>query len=312
MEKIQSRSDERTRRYTAALKSYLRHGDEAGLQRAYEFGRRCLADGQSLLDMVSIHHQAIRTMWEGVTPSRLDPEDLGKAGEFFTECMSPFEMTRRASGEANQTLRRLNETLEEQARRIGRELHDESGQLLAAVHIELDEIARDLPAGSRARLQQVKACLDQVELQLRGLAHELRPSVLDDLGLAAALESLSQRVAKRTGLLISLQRFAGPRLPGRMELALYRIVQEALNNVTKHARATSVKIRLRRLGKMVVCSILDNGMGFDPKSLPTDPEHCGLGLFGIRERLQALQGKFRIESVAGKGTRLKIMIPMEE
>ena len=310
MEKTKPHSDERTRKYTAALRSYLQEGDEASLQQAYELGRRGLAEGRSILDMVSVHHQAMRAVWDDAALPQRQHEALGKAGEFFTECMSPFEMTHRAFGEANQALRRLNETLEEQARVIGRELHDEAGQLLAAVHIELDEIAREFPAQGRARFREVKAHLDQVEKQLRGLSHELRPAILDDLGLMAALECLSQRVAKRTGLLISLQRLDGPRLPGRVEVALYRIVQEALNNVIKHARATSVKVRLHRMGKAVVCSIRDNGMGFDPESLPTDPDR-GLGLSGIRERLQALQGEVRIESVSGKGTRLKIMIPLE-
>jgi len=310
MEKTKPHSDERTRKYKANLQSYLREGDEVALQQAYEFGRRGLAEGRSILDMISIHHQALRAVWNRAAAAQLGPDALGKAGEFFTECMSPFEMTHRAFGEANQTLRRLNETLEEQARVIGRELHDEAGQLLAAVHIELDEIARDFPAEGQARFRQVKARLDQVETQLRSLSHELRPAVLEDLGLVAALESLSQRVAKRTGLLISLQRFDGPRLSSRMELALYRIVQEALNNVIKHARATSVKIQLHRMGKALVCSVRDNGIGFDPQSLPTGPGR-GLGLSGIRERLKALQGEVRIESVAGKGTSLKIMIPME-
>jgi signal transduction histidine kinase len=312
MAKIEPHSDELTRMYIAALESYLQQGGEAALHRAYEIGRRSLADGRSILDMVSIHHQAMQAMGNASPPSWLRPETLKKAGEFFIECMSPYEMTQRAFGEANEALRRLNESLEEQARLLARELHDESGQLLAAVHIELDDIARNLPADGRTRLQGVKGLLDQVETQLRAISHELRPTVLDDLGLVAALESLAQRVARRKGLRIAVRPFKGARLPARVEVALYRIVQEALNNVSKHARATLVKIQLRVTAKAVVCSIEDNGIGFEPKSLQSNPGGRGLGLLGIQERLQALRGEVRIESVPGQGTKLKITIPLEE
>jgi signal transduction histidine kinase len=225
--------------------------------------------------------------------------------------MSPFEMTHRAIGEANLALRRLNEALEEQVRLIARELHDQSGQLLAAVHIALDEVARDLPEDRRNCLEGVKRLCDQVETQLRNLSHELRPTVLEDLGLMAALESLAQRIVKRTGLCIAIGPFDGPRLPARVEVALYRIVQEALNNVVKHAGATSVEIRLSRTGTAVECSISDNGIGFKPPARRAETSG-GLGLLGIRERLQALQGELQIGSGPEQGgTKLKIMIPME-
>jgi two-component system sensor histidine kinase DegS len=133
--------------------------------------------------------------------------------------------------------------------------------------------------------------------------------VLDDLGLVPALESLSNRISKRSNVRVAFKSFSGDRLPGRVEVALYRIVQEALNNVTKHARATSVKIRLRRTKEAVVCSIQDNGVGFDPLSLSAAPSGSGLGLLGIQERLQALRGELRIESK--RGTKLRITIPVE-
>jgi len=311
MDMAKLRSDEVTREYTAALESYLQCGDEAALHQVYELGRHCLSEGRSILEMISLHHQAMRTVWEVVAPFQRGPDALSKAGEFFTECMSPFEMTHRAFGEANRALRSLNETLESHARLIARELHDQSGQLLAAVHIELDEAARGLPAGSQARLLGVRQLLDQVETQLRDMSHELRPTVLDDLGLVPALESLSNRISKRSNVRVAFKSFSGDRLPGRVEVALYRIVQEALNNVIKHASATSVEIRLRNTGAAVKCSIHDNGIGFDPKALQTDPSRRGLGLLGIRERVQALRGAIQIESVSGQGTKLKIMIPLE-
>ena len=311
MAKTELASDDITGKYTASLESYLQQGNEAALHQAYEIGRRCLAEGWSILEMISIHHQAMQAVEKAAETSQLRPETLRKAGEFFTECMSPFEMTHRAIGEANLALRRLNEALEEQTQLISRELHDQSGRLLAAVHIELDEIARGLPEDGRTRLQGVKGLCDQIEAQLRGISHELRPTILEDLGLIAALESLAQRTAKRTGLRITIKPFDGPRLPARVEVALYRVVQEALNNVMKHASATSVEIRLRNTGGAVKCSVVDNGIGFDPKALQKDHSRRGLGLLGIHERVQALRGEVQIESVSGQGTKLKLMIPLE-
>jgi signal transduction histidine kinase len=308
MAKAQARSDEVARKYTAALKQWLGRGGEAVLQRAYAIGRSCLADGWSILDMVSIHHAAVQAMGKGAAPGCTNPETFRKANEFFIESLSPFEMTHRAFGEGNRALRRLNETLEEQNRHIAREIHDCAGQLLAAVHIELDGFARETPSCSLSRLNKIKGLLDQVEKQLRGLSHELRPAILEDLGLSAALEFLSSRVEKRTGLRIALQSLNEERLPGRIEVALYRIIQEALNNIAKHSQATRAKIRLQKSAKAVMCSVSDNGIGFDPRSMG---DSSGLGLLGIQERLQALQGHFRIESGVGKGTRLKIKVPLE-
>lgn len=310
MSKAATQVDEITRKYTNALAGYLKDGGEADLQRAYEIGRRCLADGRSIIEVISIHNQALQTMANGGTRSAAAHNPV-RAGQFLTECISPFEMTHRAFGEANQALRRLNDTLEEQARFIARELHDQSGQLLAAIHIELDEAMRDLPAATRGRIEGIKCLLDKVEKQLRDLSHEIRPTILDDLGLVAGLESLAQRVARRTGLRIVVRPFVGSRLPAPVEIALYRIVQEALNNVARHAHATSVNIRLRQLAKEFRCSIRDNGVGFDSRALET-PGRRGLGMLGMKERLQSLGGTLRVESEPGRGTKLEIIVPLED
>lgn len=305
-------ADERTRRYAAALQSYLKHGGEAALQRAYEFGRRCLAEGGSIVELIAIHSAALRSLDNTSIPPRLRSEIPTRAGAFLTECISSFEMTHRAFGEANQALRRLNETLEEQARVIGRELHDQSGQLLAAVHIELDEVTRALPPVERARLQNIRGLLDEVERQLRDISHQLRPTVLDDLGLVAGLETLARRVSKRTGLHVAVQAPQRGRLPEPVETALYRIMEESLTNVVRHAHATSATIRLHRNGKQLRCSIRDNGVGFDPRALAKSGRKRGLGLLGIRERLQPLHGELRVEAASGRGTKLNILIPLED
>lgn len=213
--------------------------------------------------------------------------------------------------QAEQALIKLNERLEEEARRIAHALHDEAGQLLSSVHLALEEFAHELPPASRARLAAVKELLDQVEEELRRLSHELRPTVLDDLGLGPALEFLAGRVGKRSGVVISVQDDIDERLPAPVETALYRSVQEALMNVVRHAQATHVQVTMRRVDGAVQCTIQDDGVGFDTRAVQAQRGDRGLGLIGIRERAGALGGTLSIRSAPGKGTTVSIAIPLE-
>ncbi len=213
--------------------------------------------------------------------------------------------------QAEQALRQLNERLEEEAKRIAHALHDEAGQLLSSVHLALDEFARDLPVKTRARLRPVKELLDQMEDELRRLSHELRPTILDDLGLLPALEFLADRVAKRSGLVITVQGPPEGRLAPLAETVLYRSVQEALTNVVRHAQAKQVQVEIRREEGTIQCSVRDDGVGFDLPAIQARRGERGLGLIGIRERAAALGGTFAIRSAAGEGTEVLITIPME-
>ncbi len=212
---------------------------------------------------------------------------------------------------AQEALRRLNETLEEEAKRIAHALHDEAGQLLASVHIALEGIARDLAPSASRRLKAVKGLLDQIEAQLRQLSHELRPTILDDLGLLPALEFLADGVSKRAKLPVTVGGTTIGRLPAAIETALYRIVQEALNNATRHAQASRTTIRLEQNGQLIRCLISDDGIGFDVPVVLSRKGDKGLGLIGIRERLNAIGGAYRIISAPGQGTTLQVEIPLE-
>lgn len=212
---------------------------------------------------------------------------------------------------AEAALRHLNEALEQESRRIAHALHDEAGQLLAAVDIALEEFAREMPPTAQAHLQEVRGLLDQIEAQLRHISHELRPTILDDLGLVAALEFLAEGVSARTGLSITVDGVIQDRLPLPIETALYRIAQEALNNVAKHAQATSVTVQVNRENRRVRCTIHDDGIGFDVPAVLARKGERGLGLIGIRERLYALGGRLHITSAHGQGTELSIAIPLE-
>jgi two-component system, NarL family, sensor histidine kinase UhpB len=417
--------------YEAVLRDYLDEIGEAALKRAYDLGRRALADGLGVLDMARVHHEALL----GMSPSTFTSEErLKRCERVFVESMTPFEMTHRGfresyaalhasearyrelfenandivfstdlegnftsvnpAGErlsgyalseaqalnfsaivapecveiarrarqaklsgkegryelailakdgsriplevntrlvyqqgvpvgfqgiarditerkqADRALRQLNERLEEEAKRIAHALHNEAGQMLSAVYLALAEIASELPA-AREQLRRISAPLDQVGEQLRRLSHELRPVILDDFGLVAALEFLADGVRRRTHLIVTVESSIEGRLPSQVEITLYRILQEALTNVTKHARATRARIKLGQTDQMLTSSIQDDGIGLDPTRLFPQPGGRGLGLIGIRERLGGVRGTFSIISGVGQGTTLEISIPLE-
>ncbi|MBI4390887.1 MAG: ATP-binding protein [candidate division NC10 bacterium] len=309
--------------YTSALQNYLGGAGEAALQQAYELGRKALADGLGILDMSAVQHRAlVKGFLRAGTPKE-GARTLKAAKHFFAEFVSPFEMAHRGFREANTALHRLNETLEEQAKRIAHALHDEAGQLLASVHIAMRDIAREIAPPARDRLMEVHGLLDQIEEQLRCFSHELRPTILDDLGLLPALEFLADSVSRRTGLPVSVEGSTEGRPPPAVETALYRCVQEALTNVVKHAQASRATVQLQREPKQIHCSVRDNGVGFDVPAVlagPGQPElfgrgprrgERGLGLIGIRERLSAIGGMVQITSTPGRGTELLITVPLE-
>src|SRR5262249_22348639 len=178
---------------------------------------------------------------------------------------------------AEDLLRRINAALEEQARAIGQSLHDEAGQLLTAAHNALAAAAESATPEVCAHLDAVKRHLDDIEQQLRRLAYELRPRVLDDLGLVPAIRSLIDGVHLRGDLRVAFAaRIDGP-LPDTIETAVYRLMQEAITNVRRHARATRVVVELEERRGTLRCRISDNGVGFDPTSRRKGP---GLGLRG--------------------------------
>ena len=292
--------------YWASLRKFLDDASEVQRSKAYELGRLGLADGLGVLDMASAHCGALQRVVSAHARHAIPEALIKAANEFFTECLSPFEMSHRGAREGARAWQRLNEALENEAKRIAHALHDEAGQLLASVHFVVSEIADELPPPSRARLQEVKALLHRIETELRNLSHELRPIVLDRLGLLPALQFLAESVTRRTGIPITVEGGEPGRLPPVVEIALYRIVQEALNNVLKHAQASSASIELKFGPERVSCTIRDNGVGFAAERI----QHSeGLGLAGIRERLNALGGSLHFASMPKRGTELRAEVP---
>jgi signal transduction histidine kinase len=262
------------------------------------------------LDIVWIHHDAVLRMLQSTTSVQC--LECVKAGRnFLIESLSPFEMAHRGFQEAINTLHRLNELLEEEAKRIAHALHDETGQLLAAVHLALDCMVREVPGLGARPVKEIKELLDQIEAQLRSLSHELRPTILDDLGLFPALQFLAKRVSARTGACVAVEGATYGRLPPDVETALYRIVQEALTNATKHGSATRIEVVLQHKPGIVTCLVRDNGVGFDVDAARARTGARGLGLLGMTERLSALGGTLHIVSSIGCGTDLRMNIPLE-
>ena len=229
-------------------------------------------------------------------------------GSHRRQAVGALSVRARARIDAEQYLRRLNAGLERQARAIGQSLHDEAGQLLTAAYIALAEAARDLPAPAGERLLVVRRHLIAVEEHLRQVAHELRPRILDDEGVLAALELLARGFETRHGIPTTVQAALTRRLPGPVELALYRVVQEGLTNIGKHAQATRASIHVTTAVRSLRCAIRDDGVGIEGD---VRRDGGGFGLHGMGERVAMLGGRLVIRSARGAGTELLATIPLE-
>jgi signal transduction histidine kinase len=183
--------------------------------------------------------------------------------------------------------------------------------VLATVYLVVAEVARDLPPATRERLRQITTLLDQVSEQLRETAHELHPVMLDDLGLLPALELLAARAGKRGGFSVTVDAPIKGKLPLPIETAIYRILQEALSNVHKHARARHVRVRLWRDSSAIHYSVTDDGVGCDYAALRRPGRQQGLGIVDIRDRLADLGGTLAMVTAPSEGMRLEMTIPLK-
>jgi signal transduction histidine kinase len=196
---------------------------------------------------------------------------------------------------------------EEEKARIARELHDELAQTLTALKLDTAWLRDNLDRReeTRARLQGMLELLDLAVGATRRIAADLRPPVLDDLGLVPAVEWLAHNFEERHGIACALEVDAALEVLDPHATGLFRILQESLVNVAKHARATQVRVRLLREGDEVVLTVQDDGVGFLPAQAH---KPASLGLVGMRERVQLLQGALSIASEPGRGTRLEVRV----
>jgi len=222
------------------------------------------------------------------------------------------EREERIASDLQRLSARLVQAREEEQRRIARELHDEVGQALSAVKVQLAVAERRIErmGAAPALLADAQTSADSALHSVRDLSHLLHPSALDDLGLVAALESLVADFGRRHQVSVEFVHTGHDgRLQAETERAIYRIVQEALTNIARHAEATSGFVRLTMDESSVIVTIEDDGVGFDVADVERPGKRRGLGLLSIRERVTGLRGTVRIESAARNGSRIEVELP---
>ena len=237
---------------------------------------------------------------------RFTDGDVRIAEAFAERAAIAIDLSERVAGDA---LRRIVEGQELERKRLARELHDETGQALTSILLGLrsiEDATRDDPQVRESALALRELVVSTLH-DVRRLAVELRPKALDDFGLVPALERLAETFAEQTEVDVHVQAALGDeRLDPEIETALYRIVQEALTNVIKHAHANTISVVLTRKGGNVTAVIEDDGAGFDPAQGSGD----GLGLLGMRERIALLRGRVAVESSKGSGTTVVVEVPI--
>jgi signal transduction histidine kinase len=236
---------------------------------------------------------------------RFSHEDLRITEVFGSRAAVAIELRQRVARDA---LQRVVTAQELERRRLARELHDETGQALTSILLGLRSVeeAGDAEA-ARAAVAEVRDLVRATLQDVRQLAVELRPKALDDFGLVAALERLTESFGEQTGIAVEfVPAMPEGRLTPEIETALYRIVQESLTNIVKHARAERVSVVLTRKADSVSVVVEDDGVGFEPGRARED----GLGLLGMRERVGLLGGRLAVESRPGAGTTFVAEVPL--
>jgi len=235
---------------------------------------------------------------------RFSDEDVRVAELLAARAAIAVDLSQQVSREA---LRQVVEAQELERTRLARELHDETGQALTSILLGLKEVEQAVEGEQgRAAVASLRELVVSTLQDVRRLAVELRPSALDDFGLVTAIERLADTYRQQAGVDVDLEASIGEeRLPPEVETALYRIVQEALTNVSKHAGASRISIVVRRKGNSAAVVVEDDGRGFDAHA-----RSDGLGLPGMRERVALLGGRLIVESSSGSGTTLAVEVPI--
>src|SRR4051794_6203263 len=219
-----------------------------------------------------------------------------------------------ARGELQQLSARLLEIEEEGRRTLSRELHDEIGQTLALLQIEISNAQGLLPAqpeAARERLRRARGLAEGAVQSVRDISLLLRPPLLDDLGLAPALQFQLEEFLRRSGITCEfVEEGVSEQLPDAIKTCVYRVVQEALHNCEKHSGAVRVRVAVRQLPDVLMAEVEDNGRGFqmNPQGMPSRVR--GLGLLGIRERVAVAGGSLTVDSAPGRGTKISLRIPL--
>ena len=235
-----------------------------------------------------------------------DPvEEIDRLSHSFKRLLDRIEEERRRSGQL------VMRAQEEERRRLARDLHDEVNQALTAILLRLEALAQDAPGGRNGEVTELKRLVNQAMEELLNLARQLRPSALDDHGLEPAIDTQLKRFASRTGVEARLMTEGDPTTLGEdVQIAVYRVVQEALANVGRHAAATCVEVDLEVEVGRTELRVRDDGVGFDPGEAASRGADGGggLGLKGMAERARLVGGELDVRSAPGSGTSVTLRI----
>jgi PAS domain S-box-containing protein len=240
-----------------------------------------------------------------------------KEGVFFTGIVRDVTRRKRAEEDIRHLSRQLISAIEEERKRLARDLHDEFGQALTTLHFGVEALYNALPedlSGLKARCSESIKLIQELGEDIRNISSELRPGMLDHLGLVPTLEWYIADFAKRVGgLHIDFQTVGLKERPDpEIEIVLYRILQEALNNIAKHSQAEHVDVLLTYSHPNLICTITDDGVGFEQTEgmLPFGTQKQGIGLLGMRERVGSVGGRVDIRSKSAEGTMIRVELPI--
>jgi len=248
-----------------------------------------------------------------ITQRKAAEEALRKSEHHYAQLL-------KQSDSLQEQLRRLSRQIlsaqEEERKRISRELHDVIAQTLTGINVRLAALKKEAAINTNGLDRNIARTQRLVEKSV-GIVHEfareLRPAALDDLGLIPALHSFVKLFSKRTRIHVHLKVFAGvEQLPGNQRTILYRVAQEALTNVSRHAHASRVEVGIQKVAEGICLKIADNGKSFEVERVLNARGPKRLGLLGMRERVEMVGGRFTVESVLGSGTTIKALIPLEK
>lgn len=263
------------------------------------------------LDDVSDTMKAIRAGHRGIrVPEVTDDPQIEELSKSLNSMLNTMDMQRKKAAAS------VIKAQEEERKRIARELHDETSQSLTGLVIGIrmvQEIVPDYMPDVQERLENINDLAHATLNEVHTMAVRLRPSVLDDLGLAAALRSYAKEYTENTGIPVEMQLLGmSHRLTPELETVLYRVIQEALTNVARHSNATSCRVTLRRKEQVVQVVIEDNGQGFDSQTVMlSDEKGHGLGLHGMKERIELVGGSLEFDARPAKGTTIFIEVPLQ-
>ena len=238
------------------------------------------------------------------------------------EAIDPAEPATLGLGQSNDPVAEINrlsasftrllDRIEDERRRLARDLHDEVNQALTAILLRLEALAQDTPPERLPELAELKRLVNQAMEELLTLARHLRPSALDDHGLVPAVEAQLKRFSARTGIEVRMSTGGDPNeLPEVMQTAIFRVAQEALANVARHAGATVVEVELEEEDGRAELRVRDDGAGFDPGAIPragSEGPGAGLGLGGMAERARLVGGELDVRSAPGGGTSVTLRV----